>query len=319
VRSVQVTALTGPSDVEARDAEVPVPGPGEVLIRVRAAGVAFPELLQTRGQYQMKHPLPFIPGSEVAGEIVSAPDGSGLAPGDRVVAFVLVGGFAEHVTAPAAWTSRLPDEVTDATAAALPLNYLTMHFGLLERGGLRPGESVLVHGAAGGIGIATIQVAKAFGAGRVVAVTSTEEKGRFALAHGADEFVLADGFKDAVLSTGPVDVVVDPVGGDRVLDSLRVLRPGGRFLVVGFTAGSIPQIAANRLLLRNISAVGVGWAHHALETDGYVASQWRDLAPHIASGALAPAVMPTFALEDAAAALRVLDERRALGKVVLTV
>ena len=318
MRAVQIVSLDGPSAVEVVDIPQPEPSSDQVLIRVRAAGVSFPELLQTRGLYQLKPPVPFVPGSEVAGEVVSAPAGSGLAPGDRVAAMVLLGGFAEYaVTQPDA-VFPLPDSLSFEQAAAIPLNYMTAHFGLVVRGQMSEGESVLVHGAAGGVGTASIQVAKAFGAGKVVAVTSTPEKGDVASAAGADEVVLADGFKAAVKATGGVDIVVDPVGGDRFTDSLRCLKEDGRLLVIGFTAGEIPTVQVNRLLLNNVSVVGVGWGAYVLKRQGYIRQQWDALLPHLTSGAISPPVGATFGLDAAGDALLMLDERRATGKVVLT-
>ncbi len=318
MRAVQITSLDGPDAVEVGELPEPTAGEGQLLVRVRAAGVSFPEVLQTRGQYQMKPDLPFVPGSEVAGEVVTAPEGSSFAPGDRVAGFCLLGGFAELAVAPVDMTFPLPDALSYEEGAAVLLNYLTVHFGLLERGGLRTGERVLVHGAAGGVGTAAIQVAKAYGAGHVIAVVSTAEKGAVAIEAGADEFVLADGFLDAVKASGQVDVVVDPVGGDRFTDSLRSLREGGRLLVVGFTGGSIPEVKVNRLLLNNTTVVGVGWGASVLARPGYVASQWQDLLPHLESGALKPPIGATFGIDDVAEALRTIDERRATGKVLLT-
>lgn len=318
MRAIHISSLDGPSAVQAVDVPQPEPGPDQVLIRVRAAGVSFPEVLQTRGLYQIQPPLPFVPGSEVAGEIVTAPEGSGLAPGDRVVSMVLLGGFAEYAVAQADMAFPLPDSVSFEQAASIPLNYLTAYFGLVQRGRMIEGESVLVHGAAGGIGTAAIQVAKAFGAGRVVAVTSTPEKGEVATAAGADEVVLADGFKDVVKASGGVDIVVDPVGGDRFTDSLRCLKEEGRLLVIGFTAGDIPEVRVNRLLLNNISVVGVGWGAYVLKRQGLIREEWDALLPHLASGVIVPPIGATFGLEDASDALLTLDERRATGKVLLT-
>ena len=317
MRAVQITSLDGPAAVEIADVDDPTPGDDQVLVRVRASGVSFPELLQTRGLYQMKPPLPFVPGSEVAGEVISAPEGSGFRAGDRVAAFPLLGGFAELAVAHTSMTFPLPDDVTFEQGAALPLNYLTAYFALVERAKLAEGESVLVHGAAGGIGTASIQVAKAFGAGTVVAVTSTDAKGQVALDAGADEYVLVEGFKDEVKQRGGVDVVVDPVGGDRFTDSLRTLKDDGRLLVIGFTDGEIPTVQVNRLLLNNISVVGVGWGAYALKRPGHLAEEWAAIAPHIASGALRPPIGATYPLDEAAQALAELDERRATGKVLL--
>lgn len=318
MRAVQIVSLDGPSAVEVGDLPQPEPSADQVLIRVRAAGVSFPEVLQTRGLYQFAPPLPFVPGSEVAGEVVSAPDGSEFSPGDRVAAMVMLGGFAEHAVVQPDLVLPLPDSFSFEQGAALPLNYLTAHFALVARGGIAPGESVLVHGAAGGVGTAAIQMAKAYGAGTVIAITSTPEKGEVAREAGADEVVLVEGFKDAVKALGGVDIVVDPVGGDRFTDSLRCLKDDGRLLVVGFTAGEIPTVQVNRLLLNNISVVGVGWGAYVLKRAGYVRRQWDELTPHLASGALDPPIGATFGLGDAADALLTLDERRATGKIVLT-
>lgn len=319
MKAVHITTLDGPSAVEVVDLPEPVADNGQVLIRVRAAGVSFPEVLQTRGQYQMKPPLPFTPGSEVAGEIVSAPEGSRFSVGDRVVAFVLLGGFAEQAVAQAEMVFPLPDDVSFEQGAALPLNYLTAHFALVIRGRMTQGETVLVHGAAGGMGTASIQVAKAFGAGQVIAVTSTPEKGAVALEAGADQFVLVDGFKDAAKAMGGVDIVVDPVGGDRFTDSIRCLKDDGRLLVIGFTAGEIPTVQVNRLLLNNVSVVGVGWGAYVLKRQGYVSMEWEKLLPHIASGALHPPIGGRFSLDEAAKALLEIDERRATGKVLIVI
>jgi len=318
MRAVHISTLDGPSAVEVVDVPQPEPGEDQVLIRVRAAGVSFPELLQTRGLYQLQPPLPFVPGSEVAGEVVSAPESSGLAPGDRVVALVLLGGFAEHALAQADMVFPLPESLSFEQGASLPLNYLTAYFGLVQRGRMQEGESVLVHGAAGGIGTASIQVAKAFGASHVVGVTSTPEKGEVARAAGADEVVLADGFKDAVKESGGVDLVVDPVGGDRFTDSLRCLNEEGRLLVIGFAEGEIPTVRVNRLLLNNVSVVGVGWGAYVLKRQGLIREEWDALLPHLESGVIDPPISGTFGLDRAADALLVLDERRATGKVLLT-
>ncbi|HVM26436.1 MAG TPA: NADPH:quinone oxidoreductase family protein [Mycobacteriales bacterium] len=322
MRAVQIRTLDGPSAVEVVDVPEPTPGPDDVLVDVHMAGVTFPEVLQSRGEYQVKPELPFVPGSEVAGVVRTAPDGGRFRAGDRVIAFPGLGGFAEAVVANPVMTFPLPDGVGFDKAAALPMNYLTMHFGLARRGRLQPGESVLVHGAAGGIGTAAIQLAKAMGAGRVLGVTSTQEKADVARKAGADDVVLAEGFKDAVkeLTGGKgVDVVVDPVGGDRFTDSLRCLNREGRLLVIGFTEGSIPTVKVNRLLLNNVSVVGVGWGAFFLADLGYLQEQWAAVRPMLESGQLDPVIGATFPLEQASAALLEIDERRALGKVLLQV
>ena len=288
---------------------------------MHVAGVTFPEVLQSRGEYQLKPALPFVPGSEVAGVVRSAPEGSGLAVGQRVAAFPGLGGFAEVVAAPASMVFPLPDHVSFKAGAALPMNYLTVHFGLVQRGRLQEGETVLVHGAAGGVGTAAVQLASALGA-RVIAVTSSPEKAETAKAAGAHETVLADGFKDAVkeLTGGKgVDLVVDPVGGDRFTDSLRSLGREGRLLVIGFTGGEIPTVKVNRLLLNNISVVGVGWGAYWMAQPSYLQEQWAELLPLLEAGRLDPVLGRSFPLEQASQALLELDERRAAGKVLLTV
>lgn len=320
MRAVQITSLDGPSALSVGEVDEPS-GDGMVLIDVHAAGVTFPEVLQSRGEYQIKPPLPFVPGSEVAGIVRSAPDGSGFSAGDRVAAFPGLGGFGEVVAAMPQAVFPLPESVSFPAGAGLPMNYLTMHFAYVRRGGLREGETVLVHGAAGGIGTAAVQLAKALGA-RVIAVTSSEEKAEVARRAGADEVVSSEGFRDKVKEvTGGagVDLVVDPVGGDRFTDSLRSLGREGRLLVIGFTEGEIPTVKVNRLLLNNIAVVGVGWGAFWMRDPRFLQEQWADLKQHIESGALNPVVGATFPLEDAAKAVASLDERQALGKVVLTV
>jgi NADPH2:quinone reductase len=321
VRAVRVVRLDGPSAVEVGEVSEPEGGSDQVLVDVHAVGVNFPDLLQTKGLYQYKPELPFVLGSEAAGVVRSAPEGSGITAGDRVVAFPGQGAFAEVVTCPPDRVLPLPDEVSFVAGAGLPMNYLTAHFTLLVRGRLAKGESVLVHGAAGGVGTAVVQLAAALG-NRVIAVVSTDAKAEVARRAGAHETVLAAGFRDAVkeLTGGRgVDIVVDPVGGDRFTDSLRSLAPDGRLLVVGFTAGDIPTVKVNRLLLNNIDVVGVGWGAYVLPRPGYIAKQWAELVPHLRSGALDPLIDGSFALDDAPAALARLDDRAVTGKIVLTV
>jgi len=319
MRAIQVTTLDGPDAVTLAD--VPVPDHPSVLVDVHAAGLAFPDLLETRGLYQTKPALPFIPGTEVAGVVRSAPAGSGLAPGDRVAAFPGLGGFAEVVAVEATQVFPIPDSLSFTEAAGCPMNLLTVHFTLVHRGRMAPGEVLLVHGAAGGIGTAAIQFAHAHG-NRVIAVVSSPKKAEVARRVGADDTVLADGFKDAVMElTGGngVDIVVDPVGGDRFTDSLRTLAPDGRMLVVGFAAGEIPTVKVNRLLLNNISVVGVGWGAYWMRHPGFLRRQWDDLLPMLSTGALTPVIGATFPLERAGEALALMDGRGAMGKIVLEV
>ncbi len=321
MRAVQVVRLDGPAAVEVRDVPEPVRRADQVLVDVRAAGVNFPDVLQTKGLYQYQPDLPFTLGSELAGVVRDAPDDSALRPGERVAAFSGLGAFAETAAVSADHVLPLPDEVSAVAGAGLPMNYLTAHFALAVRGHLRAGQTVLVQGAAGGVGTAAVQLAALLGA-RVVAVVSTEAKAEVARAAGAHETVAVAGFRDAVkeLTSGRgVDLVVDPVGGDRFTDSLRSLAPEGRLLVIGFTAGEIPTVRVNRLLLNNIDVVGVGWGGYALGRPGYLADQWAELLPHLRSGALDPLIGATFPLDGAVDALARIDDRHATGKLVLEV
>lgn len=317
MRAVQVITPTGPSDLEIRDIAEPTPGPDDVLVEVHRVGISFPDLLLSRGEYQLKPEPPFTLGVDFAGTVVS---GGGFEPGQRVAGVGAYGGAAELVANPAMFTFALPDELSFDQGAALPMNYLTAQFALAERGQLRAGETVLVHGAAGGVGTATIQVAKGYGA-RTIAVVSTEEKARVAREAGADETVFVDGFKDAVmeLTAGKgVDVVLDVVGGDIFMDSLRVLGTQGRLLVVGFAAGQgIPEVKVNRLLLNNTDVRGVGWGAYAMTRPGYMQEQWRALEPMMASGVIRPPVGASYSLEEFGQALVDMDERRTLGKSVV--
>ena len=321
MRALQQTDLSGPDALKlATDVPEPDKGPG-VLIDVQAAGVAFPDVLLSRGLYQIKPDPPFIPGTEVAGTVVEAADGVDFQPGDQVMAIVF-GGFAERAAANAEMTFRVPKSFSVEQAAGFIMNYHTSHFGLIRRGQLAEGETVLVHGAAGGVGTAAIQVTKAVG-GRAIAVVSSDDKEAVAREAGADEVVRSDGewlaeVKELTGGNG-VDVVYDPVGGDRFLNSVRSLAPEGRLLVIGFTEGEIPTVAVNRLLLKNVSVVGVGWGAFVFSRPDVIAETARDLERMADEGFVKPIVGGVYDLEDGARALKDIDERRATGKLVLRV
>lgn len=322
MRAVRVTRLDGPDAVEVTDIEEPRDGEG-VVIDVHAAGVAFPDALLTRGLYQYKPQLPFTPGGEVAGVVRSAPEGAHVGQGDRVAALTMLdGGMGEVAVVRPERAFKLPDTVSFEAGAGLLFNDLTVLFALRVRGRLQQDETVLVQGAAGGIGTSTLRLAPALGASRTIAVVSTEDKVDVARAAGATDVVLTEGFKDAVkeLTGGRgADIVVDPVGGDRFTDSLRSLAPGGRLLVLGFTGGEIPTVKVNRLLLNNIDVVGVGWGAWTLSHPDALAEQWAELEPLLASGRV-PAPKPVvYSFEDAGAAIASLENRTARGKVVLKV
>jgi NADPH2:quinone reductase len=332
MKAAQITEFRGPSGVEVREIDIPTASDNQVLIEVRAAGVSFPEVLHTYGRYHVSPKLPYSPGSDVSGVVVNAPADSEFKTGDRVAAFPrlpnrspddpdslmhMLGGFAEYAVATADMTFPLPDAVPFEEGVALALNYLTAWFALIKRGQLGAGETVVVHGAAGGVGSAGIQVAKAFGAGRVVAVTSTPEKGAAAVNAGADVFVPAERFREGVAELGGADVILDPVGGSRFADSLRVLNSDGRLLVVGFTDGEIPTVQVNRLLFKNTAVVGVGFPYLPARTD-VMRAAWDAVAPHAESRELKPLITDTFPLEEASKALDLVESRRSIGKVLLT-
>ena len=319
MRAVQVVELTGPEHVEVRDVPEPTPGPDDVLVEVHAAGVSFPDLLLSRGEYQLKPEPPFTLGVDFAGTVVS---GGGFEPGQRVAGVNGWGGAGELVANPSDSTFALPDAMSFEEGAALPMNYLTAHFALVERAQVRPEETVLVHGAAGGVGTATIQVARGYDA-RTIAVVSTDEKAELARAAGADETVLVEGFKDQVrdLTGGKgVDIVLDVVGGPVFTDSLRCLATQGRLLVVGFASGQgIPEVKVNRLLLNNIDVRGVGWGAYAMVRPGYMQEQWKALVPLMENGTIKPPIGRSYALDEFGDALVDMDQRRTLGKSVVRV
>jgi NADPH:quinone reductase len=325
MRALQISQLDGPEAVQLVDVDEPpsshFSSPGEgVLIDVRAAAVSFPDVLQSRGLYQFKPELPFVPGAELSGVVVESSDDR-FEPGQRVAAMTLLGAMAERAVAPPAMTFALADELDFAEGASLVLNYHTVLFALKFRGRLAEGEWVLVHGAAGGVGTAGLQVAKALGA-QTIAVVSSDEKERVAREAGADHVVRSDGpWKDEAkeISGGGVDVVLDPVGGDRFTDSLRSLRELGRVVVVGFTGGSIPEVKVNRLLLGNVEVIGAGWGAYVLSKPDFTRKIAEELDQMIHSGAVKPIVGARFPLDQAADAMRLIEERGAVGKVVLEV
>jgi NADPH2:quinone reductase len=327
MRAIQIAELTGPETALAL-VELPEPEPSHmmtpgsgVVVDVEAAGVSFPELLQTRGEYQFKPPLPFVPGAEVAGIVRSAPPGASVSAGDRVAAFCMLGGFAEVAIAPEFLTFALPETLDFAEGAGLILNYHTAYFSLALRGRLKEGETALIHGAAGGVGTAALQVAKGLGA-RTLAVVSSDEKEAVARQAGADEILRSDGpWKDQAkeLTGGGVDVVLDPVGGDRFTDSLRCLREEGRLVVVGFTGGAIPEVKVNRLLLNNIDVVGAGWGAYVLADAERSRGIGRAIGELIDRGYVRPIVGQRYPLAQASEALLAIEKRRATGKIVLDV
>ena len=315
----RIVDFTGPDDVQWREAEEPAAGDG-VVIDVAAAGVSFADLLQTRGAYQMKVPVPYTPGMDAAGVVRTARPGLGLAAGQRVAVLLSHGCWQEVISAPAERVLPLPDGMSFEAGAAAPLNYLTGLFALVRRARARAGETLLIHGAAGGVGTAAVQLGRALGL-RTVAVVGDEAKQEFALRCGADHALLSDGWLAAVrdlLGERAVDIVVDPVGGDRMTDSLRSLAPEGRLLVLGFSAGEIPVVKVNRLLLGNTGVLGVASREFFEQRPETVAELWAQLTELRRAGALEDPPVEAYPFADARGALRAIADRRAMGKVVLS-
>ncbi|MDH6279049.1 NADPH:quinone oxidoreductase family protein [Prescottella agglutinans] len=318
MRAVVVTELAGPSSMVVRD--VPEPdATGLVLIDVKASGVCFPDLLISYGKYQLRPEPPFVPGTEVAGVVVSAPEGCGFEPGQRVLAVSSLGGYAEQVAVHPALVLPIPDELGFDEAASLIINYQTMEFALGRRARLQAGETVAILGAAGGVGTSAIQLAKAHGA-RVIAVVRRDGADDFLREIGADDVVrLTDGWATRVreLTGGRgADVVVDPVGGDAFDDAVRALAPEGRLLVIGFAGGGIPSIKVNRVLFRNISVVGAAWGEFLRTEPTALADTHAALVKRVRAG-LRPIVTARYPLASAAEALADLEAGRVLGKAVL--
>ncbi|MGV9800913.1 NADPH:quinone oxidoreductase family protein [Mycobacterium sp. NPDC003449] len=319
MKALVAQSLTGTSGLVYVDVAGPS-GADAVVIDVGAAGVCFPDLLLLRGEYQLRLEPPFTPGMEVAGTVRSAPEGSGFTPGQRVSAFSMIGGYAEQVAVVPSNVIPTADGLDDAEAASLLGNYYTMQFALARRGGLQPGETVLVLGSAGGIGTASIQLAKAMGA-KVIAMVHRSGAEEFVSALGADVVLALTGdWRQAVMDATDghgVDLVVDPVGGEAFDDAVRVLAPEGRLLVIGFAAGAgIPTVKVNRLLLRNVSVVGVGFGEFVRRHPAAQAQVGAELNSLVAGGLRPPAPV-RFPLADGAAALDALASGQVRGKLVL--
>jgi NADPH2:quinone reductase len=297
-------------------------GPGEVRIAVKAAGINFPDTLIIQGKYQMKAAPPFTPGAEVAGTVLAVGDKiRHVKPGDSVAAIVPVGGYAEQVVAAGDAVMPLPPGMDPVAAAGFPLVYGTTLHALKQRGQLKPGETLLVLGAAGGVGLAAVQLGKLMGA-RVIAAASSTEKLALCKEQGADELIdyskesLKEAVKKLTRSQG-ADVIYDPVGGELAQDCLSAINWNGRYLVIGFASGTIPEIAANRLLLKGASAVGVFWGAFVAREPKVSLENFQQLFGWIAEGKLKPYVSRTYPLSQAGQALRDMQERKVTGKIVL--
>lgn len=324
MRAWRVTSLGEPADALSLDeVAVPAPAPGEVLLRVAAVAANFPDVLLARGQYQVKPALPFVPGIECSATIAALGDGvDGLAVGDRVVA-AKIGVLAEYAVVPAEAVQKIPDAVTAVAAAGLTIAYQTAWFALHRRAALRPGEWLLVHAAAGGVGAATVQLGAAAGA-RVIGVVGSEAKGAVALAAGA-EHVVTRGVDDIAASVKELtgghgaDVVFDPVGGDAFTASTRCVAFEGRIVVIGFASGEIPTLTVSHTLVKNYSVVGLYWGLYQERFPGLVAEAHLDLMRLFAAGAIDPVVDHVVPFAQAPAALTALASGTTVGRVVVEV
>jgi NADPH2:quinone reductase len=303
-----------------QDATLPPFGADEVRIRIRAAGVNFPDLLMVQGKYQHRPELPFVVGGERAGEIIAiGRDVRNFVVGDRVVGGGLTGGFAEECNLPASALRPIPPGVDFATASGFTTAYLTAYVSLVRRGELQAGETLLVHGAAGGVGLAAVDLGRVLGA-RVIATASTEEKRKFLTAYGADHVLPSSGFRDAVkeITAGHgADVIYDPVGGDVFDESTRCIAFNGRLLVVGFTSGRIPSIAANIPLIKGFSVVGVRAGEYGRQLPERGRENIEAIDRLLAEGKFRPHIGARFPLAAAVDAMRMLAERKIIGKAIV--
>lgn len=322
MKAIVCTELGGPEKLIYQELALPAPGAGEVRIQVAAAGINFPDTLMIQGKYQLKATPPFTPGAEVAGVVAEVgAKVTSLAVGDRVAALLAYGGYAEAVNAPADSVMRLPDGFDLTMAAGFPLVYGTTIHALKQRGRLKPGETLLVLGAAGGVGLAAVQLGKIMGA-RVIAAASSPEKLALCREQGADEVIdySKESLKEAVktLTKGQgADVIFDPVGGALAQDCFSAIAWNGRYLVIGFAAGSIPEIALNRLLLKGASAIGVFWGSFVVREAKLNAENFAQLFAWHAEGRLKPYISKTYPLANGAQALLDMQARKVTGKVVL--
>ena len=323
MRALRCHAFDQPETLSLDTVPDPVPAAGEIVVQVSAAGVNFPDALMVMGQYQVRPPLPFTPGGEAAGVITAvAADVVHLQVGQRVVVFTRTGAFAERVCAPASAATILPEAVTSEVAATLPLAFGTAMHALIDRAQLVKGETLLVLGASGGVGLAAVMIGKALGA-RVIAAASSAEKLAVCQLHGADACInystesLRDRLKEITGGRGP-DVICDPVGGALTEPAFRSIAWGGRHLVIGFAGGAIPSLPLNLPLLKGASVIGVFWGAFEQREPAANARHLAQLLEWVAQGIIAPVVSAKYPLSNGAAALRDILERRVVGKVVIT-
>jgi NADPH2:quinone reductase len=323
MRAVVVDRWQEPKDLAVREVPEPEPRAGQVVLDVRAAGCNFFDILLVQGKYQMKPPFPFTPGAEVAGTIRSlGPGVSGFSVGDRVYAGLSLGAFAERVAVPTGALHRMPDAMSFPEAAAFPVVYPTSYAALVLRANLQRGETLLVHAAAGGVGVAAVQIGKALGA-RVIATAGGAEKLDVARRAGADlaiDYSAGDWIEEVKRATDGrgADVIYDPVGGDIFEGSMKCIAWNGRLLVIGFAGGTIPEVKANRILLKNIAVVGLHWGAYATNEPARVPEVFAGLSRLYDSGHVRPLIFGTYGLDEVPKALEALGSRGTWGKVIIT-
>jgi NADPH2:quinone reductase len=312
-----------PRGLVIEDVDQPEPREGQVRVKVHSAALNFPDILLIAGKYQVKPPLPFSPGMEVAGAIDAVGPGvTSLSPGQRVTALLGVGGFAEFVVAPVDTVQPVPDAMSDDEAAAFPLVYQTSYFSLAVRGGLKKGETVLVHSAAGGVGLAAVQLARALGASKVLATVGSDEKATVVRANGADVVVnyQTEDFVEVVkreTAGRGADVIYDPVGGEVGQKSTKCIAFEGRLLIIGFTSGAFSNFVSNHILIKNYSIVGVHWGLYRQQRPEAIEQAWHALWDLYGAGRIKPVIGARFPMNRVAEAMELLASRRAVGKIIL--
>lgn len=320
MRIAQITALDGPDSISVAERPDPTPGRGQVVVEVQSAGLNFPDLLMTRGLYQIRPSLPFAPGGEIAGTVVAVGPDCSLTEGERVMALTGFGGFASHVVVGAERCVRIPETMPTDVAGAFAFTYATSYHALVDRARLAEGETVLVLGAAGGVGSAAIEIAVALGA-EVIAAASTPEKLAFCAElgarHGIDTSHEDLKRRAKALGGGSLDVVYDPVGGELAEPALRALSPGGRHLVIGFASGTIPRVPWNLPLLKQCSIVGVAWGSWSLANPEHHRRNMQALFELHAAGKLRPRITARHGLHEVPQALRAMQARQVKGKVLI--
>ncbi|HJZ69258.1 MAG TPA: NADPH:quinone oxidoreductase family protein [Blastocatellia bacterium] len=323
MKAIRAQEWCGPRDLVIEEVPRPEPNAGQILIRVNAAGLNFPDLLIIAGKYQLKPPLPFSPGFEIAGtvETVGA-DGSKFFEGQSVIAQVAMGGFAEYAIAEEGHTHPKPFSMSDEEGAAFPLVYQTAYFGLAYRGALKKEETVLIHSAAGGVGLAAVQIARALGAGKIIGTVGSDDKLALVREHGADVVLnyQSEDFVEAVKrETGGrgADVIYDPVGGEIGERSTKCVAFEGRLVLIGFTSGKFSSFVSNHILIKNYSVVGLHWGSYRHNNPAKIEQGWNELMQLYESGTLKPVIGGRYHMEQVADAMEFLASRRAVGKIVL--